>query len=64
MILLFGTLKNHHMLTLSSMAQVRCDLAFFIATAQKSIKQKNYEKNLIPGLVFSLYFLLQYFPLQ
>jgi hypothetical protein len=31
-------------------------------TAQKSLKQKNSEKNNVPGEVFSLYFLLQDFP--
>ncbi len=62
MIFLFGTLKNDHMLTLSCIAQVICDLAFLLATAQKSLKQKNYEKNLFPGKVFSLYFLLQDIP--
>ncbi len=49
MIFIFGTLKNDHMLTLSCIAQIICDLAFLLATAQKSLKQKNYEKNLIPG---------------
>ncbi len=51
-------------LTLSSTAQVICDLVFLMLTAQKSIKQKKSEKNHILGEVFSLYVLLQDFPLM
>jgi hypothetical protein len=35
---------------------------FLMITAKKSLKQKNSEKNCIPGEVFSLYVLLQDLP--
>jgi hypothetical protein len=43
------------------MIEVIYDLAFSMLTAQKSLKQKNSEKNRFPGEVFSLYILLQDF---
>jgi hypothetical protein len=43
-------------LTLSSTAQVICDLAFLNITAQKSLKQKNYIKNVFLEKFFSLFF--------
>ncbi len=42
------------LLTLSSTAQVICDLAFLMLTAQKSLKRKNSEK--ITFFVFSIFF--------
>jgi hypothetical protein len=42
---------------LSSMAQVICDLDFWMLTAQKYFKQKNYKQHCFPEkCVFSIYF--------
>jgi hypothetical protein len=50
-------------LTLSLMAQVICDLAFFNDYSSKILSKKYSEKNHSPGEVFSLYVLLQDFSL-
>jgi hypothetical protein len=44
------------------MAQVICDLVFLMLTAQKSLKQKNYEKIVFLEKCFLYILLLQDFP--